>query len=48
MARTEQETLNLLLKRTERLNKEYAVNAPAVIKITEVRLILEACSELLT
>ena len=41
------ETLRLLARRAERLAEEYEHDAPALIKLTELRLINEACQRLL-
>lgn len=41
------ETLRLLARRAERLAEEYELNAPIIIKTTELRLINEACQKLL-
>ena len=40
---TDAETLRLLARRAERLAEEYELNAPIIIKTTELRLINEAC-----
>lgn len=41
------DTLRLLARRAERLAEEYEHDAPTLIKLTELKLINEACLKLL-
>lgn len=43
----EQEQLNLLQHRFARLLEEYKMNAPAVVKETELNLLVASCKTLL-